>query len=491
VNVASHNAVVIGGGLAGLVSAIYLAKAQRSVLLLEADTALGARSRLPSSVSGMRPVLHSPAMFALDPRMIRELNLARRGLKFSVRDMPLVSLGQDRRPLIISRDVHETVNAIASHSSADSAAFRQFHRETFSLARSLRPLWWEDGGALPAGRSQRMLVAQLKAASASAILTGWFESEALRAALAFDSADPLTAGSALSIVWRASQEMCGLQGAVAMPRGGPQIITTLLTACAQDAGVEIRTRARVARLLLAGNEIAGVELDSSEQLFAPVVLSTLSRHETLVRLAPTASAGFGETLKLRDSQSSLASVSVVFQLNAAPMLGGSDVPQMGRFIVADRLESYAATADSARGHRLPDEIVMEAVVPTAADPALAPPGQHLLYVRVPALPMNPKGGWTAMSAKLVERIVATLQKHSPQLRARIVGIDLYLPDSSAAASTFSSGRLLSRYGQRIRTPIAGLFLSGSAAEPMDVVSGRAARIAAAHANAYLARKNLT
>jgi phytoene dehydrogenase-like protein len=41
-----------------------------------------------------------------------------------------------------------------------------------------------------------------------------------------------------------------------------------------------------------------------------------------------------------------------------------------------------------------------------------------------------------------------------------------------------AARLVASYEARIRTPIAGLYLCGRAAEPVDALSGRAGRIAA-------------
>src|SRR4029077_10641955 len=96
---------------------------------------------------------------------------------------------------------------------------------------------------------------------------------------------------------------------------------------------------------------------------------------------------------------------ITFLLNAAPALGGRDAPQNARFIIADRLESFANADIAIREAQLPDELLIEAVLPTAIDPSLAPPGQHLLSVRVRNLPLAPKEGWPALSAKLAVRVV--------------------------------------------------------------------------------------
>jgi len=410
---ARSDAIVIGGGMGGLTAAAYLRQTGASVVLLEADEMLGGACR------------RAETFHALDPRVVKDLGLARHGLKFALRDMALVALRQDGRNLVLGRDPHDAARAIAAHSPADAAAYRRYQSELFALARAMRPWWWDDA-AEPHG-----LPARVEAASAQAFLASYFESEVLRAALAFDVPSPLEPGSALALVWRASQEMCGLQGAVAAPQGAGAALADALIAAAKDMGVEFRTKARVARLVLDGDAVAGIELDSGETLFAPAVLSSLSRRETLLDLAPTASAGFAQTQKLMRAAPAQKETTAVFTLNAEPALA----PSGARFVVAE------------------GETALEAVVA-----ACALPGQHVLSVRVKGLAP-------------VDAIVAQLEHFVPLLRGRIVG-------TQAGERDVAQTRLLESARTRIATPIRGLFLCGRGAEPMDALSGRAGRLAA-------------
>ena len=108
--------------------------------------------------------------------------------------------------------------------------------------------------------------------SASAYLDGWFESDALKAALAFDVAaeglSPHEAGSALALVWRYAQESCGLQGAVSQPKGGPGALAEALAKRREEAGAELRMGARVKAITLEDGHPTGVTLDSGEDLHA-------------------------------------------------------------------------------------------------------------------------------------------------------------------------------------------------------------------------------
>ncbi|HEX4860474.1 MAG TPA: hypothetical protein VFV07_04505, partial [Rhizomicrobium sp.] len=136
---------------------------------------------------------------------------------------------------------------------------------------------------------------------------------------------------------------------------------------------------------------------------------------------------------------------VTLILNAAPMLGGAAMPQAARFVIAE------------------GEPMLEAV--TAAS---ASPGQYNLWVR-------------AKGAPALDAVIAQLERFTPLLRARIVG-------SESVTRDVARTRLLTPARERIATPIEGLFLCGGEAEPVEALSGRAGRLAAALATAYTARR---
>jgi phytoene dehydrogenase-like protein len=350
----------------------------------------------------------------------------------------------------------------------------------FALARAMRAWWWEavaleDASAALRDADQRAELDRMKITSATAYLNGWFETDALKALLAADACEgaPSEAGSALLLLWRAAQEMCGLQGVTALPRAGTLISS--LTAAAQEAGAEIRTGARVAQLILADGAMAGVVLESGENISAPVVLSALSRRATLLDLAPTASAGIAGTISLTAPRT--AHAIVLLSLNAPPQFRGPAMPSASRFVFTDRLETYAAANAAARAGRIPDELVMEAMLPSDA------PGQNSLRIVVRNLPAAPREGWDALRPLLLDKVVAVLESHAPGLKANIAARDLRIV---ADSDPTDAARLLAPGAARTHTPIDGLFLCGAASEPADAVSGRGARFAAAEAIRFLA-----
>ena len=474
------DAIVIGGGIGGLVASLYLRRAGRSVLLLEAQDTLGGACRANPSLN---IAVGAATLLAVDPRVIDELDLLNKGLTFAIRDMPLAIPWPSGKTLLLGRDPHQAAQAIAAYSAADAQSYKRYRRELFGLARALRPWWWEDAPGPIAPRNSRALLERLEATSAAAYMNGWFETDALKAALAFDAMAPFEPGSALALVWRAAQEMCGLQGAVAIPKGGPAVLANILVALAKAAGVEIRTGTSAVRLMLDGDTLRGVELESGEKVFSRCVLSSLSRRATLLDLAPTTSAGFAETQRLTRSAPHTGEAHITLLLDAVPDSCG--MPPNARTVIAERLDSWLDTDSSARRGQLPDELMMEVVIPAAIEPERAASGQHAISVTVRGLPAFPEEGWAALSARLAERVVTTLEHRTRNLRAHITGIHFDLPNQNMRDADFSVSRILSTYHLRIATPVNGLFLCGSAAEPMDAVSGRAGRLAAGMAQRWL------
>jgi phytoene dehydrogenase-like protein len=473
-----YDAIVIGGGSAGLTAAAYLARAGRRVVLLEESDTLGGLCRNAPLGDGVQIPHAAHLLYALDPRVVKDLKLSRLGLKFAVRDLPLVTLRHDGKHLQLSRSVHDSARSIALQSRADAEAWPRFRRELFALARALRPLWW-NGTQARLGHEQQAMLDRLSRASAVAWLDTWFESDVLKSALAFDAAAglaPAEPGSALVLLWRAAQEMCGLQGAVAFARGGPAALSEALALAARRAGADLRTRARVTTLFVANGAVTGVALEN-ETLTAPLVFSTLPVTETFA-LADFAAAGLAQTQTLARDGVRTGEAMVTFALSELPALAGVAVPLASRFLFAER-ESLAAAHLSAATGQLPHEIAFEMILPSALDPSLAPQGRHLVSALVRPVPLAPRGGWPQRKAELAARVGAMLDRHWPDLGRSILAADILTPDQLPRPQPASVPRLLSDARERCQTPITGLVLCGGEAEPMASVSGRAARLAVA------------
>ncbi|MET9257553.1 NAD(P)/FAD-dependent oxidoreductase [Streptomyces sp. NPDC003717] len=139
----SYDAVIVGGGHNGLVAAAYLARAGRSVLVLERldHTGGAAVSTRPFAGVDARLSRYSYLVSLLPPKIVRDL-----GLDFRTRPRPVSSYtpaDRDGRPtgLLVGGDEARTRESFArlTGSEREYAAWRRFYAMTARVARVVFP----------------------------------------------------------------------------------------------------------------------------------------------------------------------------------------------------------------------------------------------------------------------------------------------------------------------------------------------------------------
>ncbi len=123
-----YDAILVGGGHNGLVTAAYLAKAGRRVLVLERRDVIGGACVTEPLWPGYRISTASYVVSLLLPEVVRDLELAKFGYEVLPRNPSSFTPLLDGRSLLMGADQAATVKAIAEFSPADAEAYPRYER---------------------------------------------------------------------------------------------------------------------------------------------------------------------------------------------------------------------------------------------------------------------------------------------------------------------------------------------------------------------------
>jgi phytoene dehydrogenase-like protein len=292
-----YDALIVGGGHNGLVCAFYLARAGLKVRILERRSVVGGACVTEEFAPGFRNSTASYTVSLLRPKIIADMRLHQRGWRIVERTIsnffPL-----DGDYLKLGGGTARTQAEFARFSQKDADTFPAYEAALERVADVLRGLALKTppnaGGGIRAllaavaqGRSIAALdldaqrdVLDLFVRSARDFLDGWFESDAVKAAFGFDSvvgnyASPDTPGSAYVLLHHVFGEVNGKKGMWGHSVGGMGAITQYMAEACREAGVTISLDAPVERVLVDGSNVAGVRLESGEEIAAKIVAANV------------------------------------------------------------------------------------------------------------------------------------------------------------------------------------------------------------------------
>ncbi|MGE3807606.1 MAG: phytoene desaturase family protein [Gemmataceae bacterium] len=302
-----YDAIIIGGGHNGLVTACYLARAGKKVLVLERRHVLGGCCVTEEIFPGFKVSTAAYVNSLFRKEIIKELRLRDYGYEILEREPSSFSPFPDGRSLLLGYDAARNHAEIAKFSERDARNYPRYEAMLERVAKvveptldmippnvlkpGLRDLW----SMLKLGLSFRKLGGHLGEAveiltgPARTILDRWFESEQLKSALATDAvigafAAPSMPGTAYVLFHHVMGETNGKRGVWGYMKGGMGSLSNALAGAARDLKVEIRTEAEVAKIVTKANYVSGVALVTGEEFEAPVVASNADCRITFTRL---------------------------------------------------------------------------------------------------------------------------------------------------------------------------------------------------------------
>ncbi len=489
------DAIVIGGAPDGLVAAAYLARAGLKTVLFEASGEIGApcRSAAPEGDSASLDGEH--LFHGLDPQTIDDLDLYSCGVAFAARRMGVAYFFEDGECLRLGGDLR----AAAQDADPDGDAFQHFITDAFEAASFMRPLFSGAPGvnaafATALADAPPRLAKQLDrwmTQPAEEALADYFPEGAVKTAMLAEAAfrnglPPHEAMSFSPLLARWSGEVAGLQGAVAFAEGGAGAVIDALRRAAQKAKVEFRTASPIARILIEKDRAAGVELDTGNQLRAPIVIAAVDAETTYTELIGPAvlDRAFQQSISMR--KPALSTAHLHLRLKGAPIDETTRAGLARRIVYAPPADKICrAFAGAAQGD-VPKELIIEAVFENAFDENAAPDRQQLSVLAhpTPALAASDEKG----REKLRDAIVAGVERFAPNIAERIDAERLATAADMASASGAPAGAFAARegvYRQLARAAattsagsVGGLFFCGPEAQIGYGINGAAGRNAA-------------
>ena len=406
-----YDTIIIGAGHNGLICAAYLAQGGQRVLVLEAADTVGGLAATREFYPGFRAsVAHTISHFSA--KVARDLDLAARGFSLATGPMPTVGLNTSGEHVVMSG------SAVSGVSAQDAASYGDYRPSLERFAKALQPFWLKTmprvgdkglGKLMTFARlglklrllgkedmSEFMRVATLPARD---LMDESFDSEILKAALSWDGliGSKMAPRSPNATVFAMLYRMCGEHGgAHAIPTGGTESLVSALTAAAADAGAQLRTGAAVGRILVQasqdGLQANGVELVNGEAIMATRIISSADPRRTFLELVGVENLEIEFTNRIRRLRCDGYVAKLHLALDEEPRFQGLARPD-GRMIIAPDMDALEFAFDDAKYGECPQRPVMEIVVPSLNDAALAPAGQHVLSAHVMYVPYQLKGGW--------------------------------------------------------------------------------------------------
>ncbi len=517
-----YDAIIIGGGPNGLVTAAYLAKTGKKVLVLERRAVIGGTAVTEEIYPGFKYSTCAYACAPLHRTIMADLELRKNGLEFLPSDPLLFSLLPDGKHLLVKRDPSQTIDEIKRFSSKDAENFPHFaalvkkltgfldHLAVRTLPKKeasgagdfleLVNLGWKFRRL---GRKDMYNLLRTLPMTIADLLDEWFESEGLKAALAAGGIlgsvfGPRAQGTAYVFLHhQLGQSNYGFRS-WGWVRGGMGNLSRAIARAAQSFGAEIRSEAEVTRIMVKDETASGVMLKNGEEIFSNAVISATDVQNTFLKLTDPADLDPHFRLKVKNVRFRGAAAKVNLALGELPRLkglagNGEGASCRGLIQIGPSVDYLEQAADDAKYGEYSKKPFLEITIPSLTDPTLAPAGKHVMSIFMQYAPYHLRSGsWNEKRDALGDLIVNAVNEHAPNFKNSILHRQVLTPLDLEESYGLTEGNIY--HGElsldqlffmrpipgwaHYRTPIKNLYLCGSGTHPGGSATGLSGRNAA-------------
>ncbi|HZC69356.1 MAG TPA: NAD(P)/FAD-dependent oxidoreductase [Jatrophihabitans sp.] len=516
---AAYDAIIVGGGHNGLVSAAYLARSGAQTLVLEARDHTGGAATTEApwpDAPDFRVTRLSYVMSLLPPTIIKDLDLARRGYKVFPMGPYYQAFPEGGSIKLYADDAKRNYDEVARWSKKDAEAMPRWDawlagladvlgpllltvpprlgsRKPRDLAETLRLAWRHRG------LSVRTIadVTRLMTMSIADLLDDWFESPQVKGALAVNGvigtwAGPYEPGTAYVMAHHSIGDVGdGHLGNWGFPEGGMGAVAGAIALAAREAGASIRTGTRVQRLLISGGRVTGVVLDSGEEITAHVVVTSLHPRTAFLDHVgrDNLPRDFVTDIEHWKTRSGVVKINLALaelpDFTADPGTALAE-HHTGSVEMAPSMEYIERAFLEAREGRPASRPFSDGVIPTAFDKTLCPKGYHTMSLFTQWVPSD----WNlephrAELQAYVDRMIDCYNEVAPNFKSSILHTDIVGPYDLEHEYGLVGGNIF--HGELsleqlfhlrpapgfadYRTPVAGLYYASSATHAGGGVCG--------------------
>ena len=513
-----YDAIIVGGGHNGLVTAAYLAKAGKKVLVLERRHVLGGAAVTEEVFPGFKFSVCSYVVSLLRPEIIRDLDLPRHGLEILPLDGTLTPL--EGNYLWRMNDHARTRREIYRWSATDAEAYDEYSKAMVDMARFVKPIlsmvppdpmsfdvagFWKLGQLgrrfQQLSRTNQHNLIQLMTMSAADMLDQWFETDPLKATMSASGIigtflGVRSPGTAYVLLHHYMGEIDGAFRSWGFSRGGTGAISMAIAGAAAEAGVEIRTKASIARIKVKNGRATGVALENGDEMDADVVVSSVDPNRTFLKLLEPGAVEDSFLDDVRRYKLRGSSGKVNLALDALPdftCMPGPGPHLRGAISISPSVEYMERAYDDAKYGDFSRRPYIDMVIPSLTDPSVAPPGKHILSCFVQYAPHKLREGtWDEKREAFGDNVIDTIAQYAPNIRKIILHRQVLTPLDMEREFGLTEGNIFQ--GElsleqlfflrpvpgwaRYRTPVKNLYMCGSCTHPGGGIMGANGRLAA-------------